>query len=167
MSKKMTEAKQAMDTLTPEGKLSEATLVSMLGYQLAQASIVTMGNYQELMGKPYGLRPAEYTMLALIDGNPGVSPAQLAKALGLSAPYVTAGLDKLCQRGWVTRESSTKDGRKQHVSTTELGHEMATELTKIAIESEQERFNTLSHTEKLMLAELLRKLAQCRPLLGV
>ncbi len=159
--------KAAPDVATPEGRLNEAPLLGMLGYQLAQASVVTVGNYQELVGNPYGLRAAEYTMLALIDANPGVSPAQLAKALSLSAPYVTAGLDKLCQKAWVVREVSTKDGRKQHVSTTEQGKAVATELTNTVLESERARFKNLTQAEKMMLAELLRKLAHCRTLIGL
>lgn len=164
--KKRGSAQRRTDISTPVGHLNEENLQWLLGYQLAQASIVTISNYQEVAGLPNGLRTVEYTMLALINGNPGVSPAQLAKALGLSAPYITTGLDKLSRRGLVVREVSESDGRRQHLRTTEQGEALATEMTQKVIDSERSRFKTLTPAEQMMLAELLHKLARARAFVG-
>lgn len=161
--KKRAEVKRSREVSTPDGRLNEEPLRWLLGYQLAQASIVTISHFQEMAGNPNGLRTVEFTMLALIAANPGVSPLQLARALGLSPPYITTGLDKLCRRGLVLREASEKDGRKMHLLTTEQGEAMANELTEKLVDSERARFDTLSPTEQLMLAELLHKLARARP----
>ncbi len=159
-------SKRRQEVSTPEGRLNEEDLQWLLGYQLAQASIVTISNYQEVVGIPHSLRTVEYTMLALIRGNPGVSPAQLAKALGLSAPYITTGLDKLSRRGLVVREVNESDGRRQHLHTTEQGESLAVEMTQKVIESERSRFKTLTPAEQAMLAELLHKLARARALMS-
>lgn len=149
---------------TPEAGLNEEPLRWLLGYQIAQASIVTIGNYQQVAGLRHDLRPVEYTMLVLIQANPGAAPAQLAKALTLSAPYVTTGIDKLCRRGLVRRESNANDARKQHLVATEAGEALAAEMTKTVIDNELARFKTLSLAEHYMLAELLHKLALARTL---
>src|SRR5687767_1598432 len=103
---------------TPAIALDEAAMKGLVGYQLAQASIVTIGVFDEEVGRPQDLKAVEYTMLALIQANPGVSPAKLRKALCLSAAYVTAGLDKLHARGFILREVNQQDRRGQHLRIT-------------------------------------------------
>src|SRR5687767_8033257 len=100
---------------TPAARLNEADLKDLIGYQLAQASIVTLRVFDEVVGGPDRLKTVEYTMLALIRANPGVSAVQLRKALGLSAAYVTTGLEKLHERGFILREVNQRDRRAQHL----------------------------------------------------
>src|SRR2546428_14046775 len=85
---------------TPAGHLVEAQLHRVLGYQLAQAAIATTAVYTQAVGEPFGLRPVEFTILSLIDQNPGGSPAQLAKALAVTAPNITMWVDRLEAQGW-------------------------------------------------------------------
>ncbi|WP_382154185.1 MarR family winged helix-turn-helix transcriptional regulator [Hydrogenophaga sp. ANAO-22] len=155
------EPKLAMES-TPAGRLREGALQQLLGYQLAQASIVTIGLFQDVVGNSHSLRTVEYTLLALIHANPLVSPAQLTKALGLSAPYITNGLDKLAGRGLVVRETNENDRRGFHLSVTEQGESLVKELTRRLLDNEKASFKTLTPAEHLMLAELLHKLARSR-----
>jgi DNA-binding MarR family transcriptional regulator len=155
------EPKLAMES-TPAGRLREGSLQQLLGYQLAQASIVTIGLFQDVVGNAHSLRTVEYTLLALIDANPMVSPAQLTKALGLSAPYITNGLDKLAGRGLIVRETNENDRRGFHLSVTAQGEALVQELTAHLLENEKASFKTLTPAEHLMLAELLHKLARSR-----
>jgi DNA-binding MarR family transcriptional regulator len=134
----------------------------LVGYQLAQASIVTMEVFQDQVGGPHDLKTVEYTMLALIQANPGVSPAQLRKALCLSAAYVTAGLDKLHARGFILREVNQQDRRGQHLRITKAAERLVDELTRTLLAAERARFRTLTSAEQRMLAELLHKLALAR-----
>ncbi len=156
------EVGKAADDLTPAGRLRESALQQLLGYQLAQASIVTIRLFDDIVGVPHGLRVVEYTLLALIQTNPRVSPAQLTKALGLSAPYITNSLDKLASRGLIVRETNENDRRGFHLSVTAQGETLAVELTRLLLENEKASFNTLTPAEHLMLAELLHKLAHAR-----
>jgi DNA-binding MarR family transcriptional regulator len=147
---------------TPAAQLNEGALKELIGYQLAQASIVTLGIFGEFVGQPHSLKTVDYTMLALIQANPGLSPAQLRKALALSAPYVTAGLDKLHERGLILREVNQTDRRAQHLRLTKSAERFVSELTRELLDSERARFETLTFAEQRMLAELLHKLAISR-----
>ncbi len=155
------EPKLAMES-TPAGRLREGPLQQLLGYQLAQASIVTIALFQDVVGNPHALRTVEYTLLALIQANPRVSPAQLTKALGLSAPYITNGLDKLAGRGLIVRETNENDRRGFHLSVTAQGESLAQTFTTQLLENERAKFKTLTPAEHLMLTELLHKLARSR-----
>ena len=149
--------------LTPEAQLAEAELHHIAGYQLAQASIVTAQLFIEHVGKPFELRPVEFTVLKLIADNPGVSSRQLSRALAMTPPNITMWVDKLVERGFVTRERSATDGRAQHLTPTEAGQTLARESCQVLREAESDVLNTaLSPAEQAMLIELLHKLACCR-----
>jgi DNA-binding MarR family transcriptional regulator len=147
---------------TPLGDLQELDLKTLLGYQVAQASIVTLRVFDETVGQVHGLRTVDYTVLALIRANQAVSPAQLAKALDLSPSYITLALDRLETRGLVTRATNEADRRGQRLHTTAEGSALALQLTRHLLAAESEAFQTLSPVERLMLAELLHKLACSR-----
>lgn len=147
---------------TPVAGLGEARLHRVLGYQVAQAGVVTYALYDELVGQPLDLRPAEFTVLTLVNENPGVTPAELSSALAVSRPYITNTLDKLASRGLVTRDQSAQDRRSQHLRTTDAGRALASRATTLLVDGEKQAFTTLSEVEQMMLAELLHKLACVR-----
>jgi hypothetical protein len=65
---------------TPAARLSESSVHGILGYQMAQAAILTDEVFETHVGRPGDLRKVELTILALVHGNPGVSARQLARA---------------------------------------------------------------------------------------
>ena len=148
---------------TPDGRLQEDELRRLIGYQVAQANVVTLAVFQDVVGKPLGLRTVEYTVLALIASNGEASPAQLAKALNLSPSYITMALDKLEGKGLVRREIDERDRRAQRVHATRQGKLQVAQMTQNLFEAERRLFSgALSEVEQLMLKELLHKLARAR-----
>jgi len=148
---------------TPYGRLAESSLHQVLGYQFAQASIVTGQVFDATVGRPMELRPVEYTLLSLVHENPGVSARQLATALAVTPPNITMWVDKLEQRGLVVRERSATDRRAQHLHATAKGVKMAREATHAVREAEAAQIDALTAAERAMLIELLNKVARCRP----
>ena len=47
----------------PASALATGGLDAVLGYQLAQAAVVTTGVFLRAVGTPHDLRPVEYTVL--------------------------------------------------------------------------------------------------------
>ena len=153
------EQRSTTKELTPAGCLVATRLHDVIGYQIAQASIATLALYQRAAGAPLALRPVEYTMLVLLNENPGGTAARLARALAVSAPNMTMWLEKLQRRDLVRREASESDRRSQHLYVTEKGRKLANEATRRVIEAERHAFSHLSVGERAILVELLRKLA--------
>jgi DNA-binding MarR family transcriptional regulator len=147
---------------TPQGHLQELELRQLIGYQVAQASVVTLRVFDQVVGKPLGLRTVEYTVLALIRANGAVSPAVLAKALNLSPSYITLALGKLEGMGLVTRETNADDKRGQRLHVTPQGDALAVRMTEELIAAERAAFVTLTPVEQAMLGELLHKLGLSR-----
>jgi DNA-binding MarR family transcriptional regulator len=158
----MPNKRSARPDQTPAGRLEEARLQSVLGYQLAQATIVTHEIFIRCAGEPFELRPVEYTVLTLIAENPGGSLAQLARALAVTAPNITVMVDRLEGRGLIARQQSEADRRSQVLHTTAKGAELVRKATEKIIAAEKEAL-ALTTGEHAMLLELLHKVACARP----
>lgn len=147
------------DDKTPAGRLSEASLHLVLGYQLAQASIVTDAIFADRVNRPFELRPVEYTVLALIHENPDVSATRLARALAVTPPNIAAWIDRLEKRGLVQRIPHATDRRAQYLRTTAQGAALASNATESVLAGERSALAGLSKGERMILVELLHKLA--------
>lgn len=152
----------AEEPLTPYGKLAEAALHGVIGYQLAQATVASTQVYMARVGTPFELRPVEFTILMLVDENPGVSAKHLAQALAVTPPNITMWMEKLEARGLVERERSTTDRRAQHIRCTASGSALARKAVRLVLDGEQAALTVLSPAERAMLVELLHKVARCR-----
>lgn len=139
-----------------------ARLSDVTGYQLARAAASTRDIFFKVAGEPYDLRPVEYTALALIHENKGLSLARLAEALAVSAPNITVWVARLEKRGLVARKPHATDRRTQVLALTAAGQEAVTAATARLVAAERAAFDKLSRVELLMLNELLEKVATSR-----
>ncbi len=159
----MPEQKKPLAAPAPAGPLADAApagLASVLGYQLAQAALSANAVFLRQVGEVLDLRPVEYTILALVDENPGLSSARLAQLLSVSPPNITVWIDRLVGRGWVRREPSPTDRRERLLHTTADGAQLAAQATERLVAGERDAFAHLTPGERAILAELLRKLAR-------
>jgi DNA-binding MarR family transcriptional regulator len=157
----MTAKRAGRADLTPAGRLEEMRLQHVLGYQLAQAALVTDAIFRDRVGGPLELGPVEYTVLTLIAENPGGSLARLARALAVTPPHITALVDRLEARGLVARNASDADRRAQVLSVTRAGAALVRKATRLIIAAENAVL-PLSPGEQAILAELLHKVACAR-----
>jgi DNA-binding MarR family transcriptional regulator len=147
---------------TPLAQLSEAGIHGIVGYQLAQATIVTDQVFDDRVGRHGELRRVEFTMLALVQGNPDVTARQLARALAVTPPNIAVRIDKLEQRGLIVRVRSESDARKQHIRLTSRGAALVDRSVQLLVEGERAALAALSAAERAMLVELLHKVAHTR-----
>jgi DNA-binding MarR family transcriptional regulator len=148
---------------TPTGVLTEARLGGIVGYQLAQASVLTSQVFQQQVGMPFELRPFEYTLLTLIGDNPGAASSSLAQALAVTAPNITMAIDRLSERGLVRRRQSSTDRRKQELRLSAEGTRLVASATERLLAGERAALVALSGAEQAMLLELLQKVARSHP----
>ena len=147
---------------TPQSRLSEGAVHAIVGYQLAQAAIVTDQVFEDRVAKGGGLRRVEFTILALVQANPGVSARSLARALAVTPPNIAIWIDKLESRGLVDRERSDRDGRVQHIHLSQAGAALVPQCTQRLLDGELAALASLSAAERAMLVELLHKVALAR-----
>lgn len=67
------------------------------------------------------LRPVDFSVLVLIDANPGVSQQAVGDALRIQKPNLVALLDALCRRHLVRRDTAPEDRRSYALYLTSAG----------------------------------------------
>lgn len=151
------------DHQTPRAKLDEGGIHDLLGYQLAQAAIVTNADFLREVAKPYQLGQVELTILHLIKQNELVTSSKLARALAISMPAVTVWITRLEQRGLLVRQQNPTDRRSQHFCVTPEGDTLVSRAVASLGQADAQTLGHLSAAERAMLLELLRKVARHRP----
>ena len=146
----------------PRDRLDESAIEHILGYRLAQASILMRSVFNQHVGEPLNLRTVEFTLLMLLLTNEDVTPSQIARILAMSAPNLTQLLDRLAERGLVARERSLHDRRAQHIRLTRSRRALAKKAHELSLGMEQETLQHLSDAERAMLLELLQRVARQR-----
>jgi DNA-binding MarR family transcriptional regulator len=145
----------------PVGQLEKARLEKVLGYQLAQATIVTDAIFFEQVGEPFKLRPVEYTVLTLIAENPGGSLVRLARALSVTPPHITTTVERLEGKGLIVRRAGEEDRRAHVLHVTRTGAELVRKTTHKIMQAERGAL-ALTAGEYAILTELLHKVAGAR-----
>jgi DNA-binding MarR family transcriptional regulator len=155
-----TQASAAVPVAQPASRpLSLGVLSDVLGYHVAQAAVTTVDMFERHIGQPFGLRKVEFSLLLLLLANGPLTPKRLGHALALSGPNLTLLLDRLQDRGLLRRERSATDGRSQNIVLTDTGLQRTRAAGDAAAPMESELDDRLSRAERLMLIELLRKVA--------
>ena len=144
----------------PNTDLSEGEICKLLGYQLAQAEIVTTKLFNQTVGKKFEIKPVELTILELLRANADASPSALAKALSITMPSVTIWLDKLQEKGYIERKRSPDDKRVQQISITKTGSSIVGKCIRGLLDAEQRLLNVLTADEHATLIALSQKVRQ-------
>lgn len=130
-----------------------------LGYWLRQVSNHVSGAYARAL-HTRETSVAEWVVLSHVQARNGVSPSDLAEALGLTRGAISKVLDKLERKGWISRATHARDNRVQMVSLTRPGRRILPRLAEIADRNDAQFFDCLDDGERDDLRRLLRKLAE-------
>jgi DNA-binding MarR family transcriptional regulator len=138
------------------------SLLNIIGYQITQANLMSLEHFERAVGKPFGLRPVEYTLLQMLREGSLSTPSQLAKELRMTAPSMTVWLDKLAARKLLSRSKSATDGRAQQLQLTAAGRQLIDKAHQALQESERQMLAHLSPGERTLLLEILQKMSQIK-----
>ncbi|MBI4921086.1 MAG: winged helix-turn-helix transcriptional regulator [Devosia nanyangense] len=124
------------DVKTPVRKRFKTETVSgIVGYRLRRAQMHIFQQFN-LHFAEFDLRPAEFSVLALIADNPGSKQTEIAHALGIKRANFVALINGLEARGFTERRLPAGDRRSHALFLTSLGKEMMTRLRKTQSEFE-------------------------------
>jgi DNA-binding MarR family transcriptional regulator len=103
-----------------------------LGYFIRRAQIWVFQDFIRTL-KALDISPAQYSVLLVIEANPGLSQSALAATLGIQRARLVRLLDRLDLRGLTRRLQSQADGRSNALRLTPKGRstlKRAHELTE-------------------------------------
>ena len=119
------------------GELSE-----LLGYSLKRAQLKVFEDFLRCVA-PLQLTPAQFSVLLLLDKNPGRNQTEIANTLGILRPNFVAMLDGLESRDLCARMRSTNDRRSHILVLTDKGRAVLARAKKLVAAKHEARLNEL------------------------
>ncbi|MFN4278277.1 MAG: MarR family winged helix-turn-helix transcriptional regulator [Ferrovibrio sp.] len=143
----------------PTGQVDLGLLGNLLGYRLRRAQLAAFQDFIIAM-KDYDLRPAQFSVLAIIAANPGLKQSRVSEALGINRANFVALLDELEQRKLARRAAAPGDRRSNALYLTPKGESFLKDAYQHLLQTHEKRIETaLGNTDKRNLQDLLDRLA--------
>jgi DNA-binding MarR family transcriptional regulator len=127
---------------TPGGALQLGELSELLGYSLKRAQLKIFEDFLHCVA-PLQLTPAQFSVLLLLDRNPGRNQTEIANTLGILRPNFVAMLDGLESRDLCTRVRSANDRRSHILALTDKGKAVLARAKKLVANKHEARLNQL------------------------
>ncbi len=112
------------------GPIEIGELSDFVGYSLKRAQLRIFDDFLRCVA-PLQLTPAQFSVLLLVDTNPGRNQTEIASALGILRPNFVAMLDELERRELCVRVRSSSDRRSHILRLTEKGRAILTRAKKL------------------------------------
>ena len=152
--------KESADGAAESAALQMGELSELLGYSLKRAQLRVFEDFLRCVA-PLQLTPAQFSVLLLLDKNPGRNQTEIANTLGILRPNFVAMLDGLESRDLCTRIRSTNDRRSHILVLTDKGRAVLARAKKLVAAKHEARLNELlGPANRATLLAMLAKIAR-------
>ncbi|MEQ8748913.1 MAG: MarR family transcriptional regulator [Amphiplicatus sp.] len=111
------------------------------------------------LARATGLTPSQLIVLNMVDHLGDATPTDLARNASLTLATMTTLVDKLEDRGFITRRRDEADRRRMLIRITKAGKKTLTESPDALQQQFQKRFEALADWEQASLIAALEKVA--------
>lgn len=157
----MTHASGAAVSVNAEDKdrFDFGPLPSMLGYQIRQAQTAVFRDFAQIMAE-MGVTPGEFSLLTLIETNPGTSQVRLASVYRLDKSTLSLTINGLIKRGLVRRTRSTVDKRFYALHLPESGR-LVLQRVRERVDAQERAMDAVLHPgEREQLLDALQRISR-------
>jgi DNA-binding MarR family transcriptional regulator len=130
---------------------------TVVGYLLARAAHAVGREWEEAL-RSHNINPRQFSVLSLLDDDPGLSSAQLARLVLVTPQSMSESLAALLEAGLVVRRTEPSPGRSIALDLSPAGRRLLELAYPLVSTVEAESFRVLTDREKAQLGSLLRKL---------
>jgi len=143
-----------------DAALDIGELDDLLGYAVKRAQLKLYEDFLECVA-PLQLTPAQFSVLLLLERNPGRNQSEVASALGILRPNFVSMLDGLEARSLCVRTRSTSDRRSHVLTLTEKGRAALLRARKIIASRHESRLSALlGPSDRASLQRILTKIVR-------
>jgi DNA-binding MarR family transcriptional regulator len=155
----MTEPLKSVDDPAPHGAagIDFGPLAGRLGYVLRRAQIAVFRDFFAAFAA-FDIKPAQYSILTIIERNPGLKQTQVSDALGIKRTNFVAMIDELEARGLVRRDEAPADRRSNALVLTAAGEALMPKLHDTSAAHEKRIIAALGPRRHVEMASTLSKL---------
>lgn len=140
-------------------KAKPSELAKHLGFWMRRVSNHASSSFARKLAR-HDVTVAEWVVLREMYRRDGTtSPGAVAEFTGLTRSAVSKLINRLLEKGLVSRRESTSDRRYQDVALTRAAVNLIPIIASLADENDNEIFSVLSQTERNSLMRILKKTA--------
>jgi len=137
-------------------------LGASIGFLLRMAQLRTFALFHERLAGQ-GLKPGEFSVLMIIDRNPGIRQGLLARRLMIKRAHMTKLVRSFEDRGLVARRIPEHDRRAVELTLTPAGSAFVAERAPLLAAYERDLPGMLGEAERRELVRLLQRFAGLAP----
>ena len=142
-----------------EPAIAYGTLDTRIGYILRRAQIAVFQDFFHTVGA-FEISPAQYSVLTVIEHNPGLIQTRVAEALGIKKTNFVAMIKELEARGLALRQPSLHDKRSFALHLSPGGRALMASLHAASAEHEAHVRASIGEEAYRTLFAPLRQVAQ-------
>lgn len=136
-------------------EMSMSSLDMIVGFHMRKGILRAQSAFAKAAGRK--LLTGQYSVMAIIDENPGRTQTAIAEAAGLDRSSLVPILTRLEKNGFITRRQVEGDKRAYAVSLTNKGRQELAELDKEVQVLEAKFIRGLGEKNHARLIELLKE----------
>ncbi|NCN09897.1 MAG: MarR family transcriptional regulator [Leptospira sp.] len=141
-------------------KVDASSLKSHIGYRLRVVSNAVSHSFAKALSSS-DVTVAEWVVLReMYSENKITSSSNIADITGLTRGAVSKLIDRLFNKGLLSRVESSNDRRYQDIQLTSKALKLVPRLAKIADDNDNKFFSILTEIEKLTLMKTLIKISE-------
>ncbi|WP_238944340.1 MarR family winged helix-turn-helix transcriptional regulator [Allofranklinella schreckenbergeri] len=137
--------------------IDQTRLQRFMGYRLTRIKLSVHKRFLQALAD-WELGPSEFSLLVLVDANPGIFQRQISQALDISPPNLVPLVERLVERGLIERRASAEDRRLQQLVLTPAGKRLQIRAEQAVECFERDLEQALSAAERQCLSVALDKL---------
>jgi DNA-binding MarR family transcriptional regulator len=138
--------------------MSTLKLDQFIPYRLSVASNAVSNRIAQAYRKRFGLKIAEWRIVAILAENAQMTPQALSEATRMDKISVSRAAAAMVERGLISALDNPGDGRSHFLHLTPDGRALYEEIAPVALAMEAELFGALTPKERATLDELLRRI---------
>jgi DNA-binding MarR family transcriptional regulator len=139
----------------PDRQIAIGVLDGHLGYFIRRLQLWVFQDFIRTLA-PVDIGPAQYSVLAVIAANPGLSQSDVADRLGIERARLVRLLDRLERRGLTRRLNSRSDRRSHALRLTRAGHNTLRRAKTLAAVHEARLADKLGADQRRLLIDAMR-----------
>jgi DNA-binding MarR family transcriptional regulator len=153
--------RKSSEQAAPAKPVDLDVLDRVVGYLLRRAQVAVFQDFFATFSKVH-IRPAQFSVLVVIDRNPGLKQTQIADALGIKRTNFVSLVDELERRGLAERRASERDRRSSALYLTEEGRALVKKLRRMVEVHDRRVTAKIGPEGHKQLLALLREIADGR-----
>ncbi|MFK0384219.1 MULTISPECIES: MarR family winged helix-turn-helix transcriptional regulator [Rhizobium/Agrobacterium group] len=103
-----------------DAEIDYGLLSNAISYHLRHSQLAVANSFADVLAEQ-GLRPADFSVLVIVGGNPGLKQSDVAEALGIQRANFVAIVDSMEEKDLLVRRKSEDDRRVHFLDMTKKG----------------------------------------------